>query len=214
MNKIYTVGHSTHPIEFFFNILKKSQINAIVDVRSVPYSQFSDQYNKNNLQSFLKTNSIYYIPMGDQLGARYEDDSLLFDDGKVSFEKVANTKKFIDGIKRINDGITKGFNIALMCSEKNPLECHRFSLISHFLDEHGYDVDHILPDRIIAHKLLDEKLFDYYKSKRKLTFEIDKILSLHSIQNDLFDDASKSDLYLNLNKLVAFNPHKKEEKVE
>lgn len=214
MSKIYTIGHSTHPIDLFLGVLKNSKINVIVDVRSVPYSQFADQYNKENLKSFLKKSSIYYIPMGNLLGARYEDNSLLFDDGKVNFEKVTKTKSFNDGIKRINDGLRKGYNIALMCSEKNPLECHRFSLISHFLDEQGYDVEHILPDKIIAHKVLDDKLFEYFKSKRKITFEIDKILNLHAIQNDLFDNTNKNDLYLTLNKMVAYNPYPKEECAE
>lgn len=214
MRKIYTVGHSTHPLDLFHSILKRSQINVVIDVRSVPYSQFANQYNKDNLEPFLKENSIYYIPMGNLLGARYEDRSLLFDDGKVCFDKVTKTKIFNDGIKRINDGLCKGYIIALMCSEKNPLECHRFSLISHFLDEHGYDVDHILPDKIISHRLLDEKLFEYFKSKRKTTFEIEKILNLCETQNDLFDGTSKSDLYLALNKLIAYNQHSKEERTE
>ena len=183
----------------------------IVDVRSIPYSQFSDQYNLENLRSFLKDNSIYYIHMGDLLGARYEDDELLFDDGKVNFEKVSQTKSFKEGIKRINEGLVKGFKIAIMCSEKNPVECHRFSLISHFLDEHGYIVEHILPDRNIAHKILDEKLFEYFKNNKKITFEIDKILSLHGVQEELFDNTKKSDLYLALNKFVAYNPYSKEE---
>jgi len=149
--------------------------------------------------------------MGNLLGARYNDNSLLSDDGKVSFNKVIKTKSFNEGIKRINDGLHKGYNIALMCSEKNPLECHRFSLISHFLNEHGYDVEHILSDKIIAHKVLDDKLFEYFKSKRKITFEIEKIINFHATQNDLFDNTSKSDLYLILNKMVAYNPYLKEE---
>jgi len=212
MKKIYTIGHSTHPIDLFISILRNSQIDVVVDVRSIPYSQFADQFNKDNLKFILKTNNIYYIPMGDLLGARYEDNSLLFEDGKVSFEKVAKTKKFNDGIKRINDGLSKGYNIALMCSEKNPLECHRFSLISHFLDEHGYLVEHILPNKVIAHKILDEKLFEYFKSKRKITFKIDKILNSHGFQKDLFDNSNKNDLYLTLNKLVAYNHFLKEER--
>lgn len=209
MSKIYTIGHSTHPADLFISILINSKIDVVVDVRSVPYSQFADQYNMDNLKSFLRKHSIYYIPMGNLLGARYEDNSLLFDDGKVSFDKVIKTESFNDGIERINDGLLKGYNIALMCSEKNPLECHRFSLISHFLDEQGHDVRHILPDKIIAHRVLDEKLFEYFKSKRKITFEIEKILKLYATQSSLFNNTSKSDLYLYINKLVAYTPNSK-----
>jgi uncharacterized protein (DUF488 family) len=213
-NKIFTIGHSTHQIDTFLQILKKNHINVVIDVRSIPYSRFANQYNKDNLKSFLKSNDIFYIPMGDLLGARHEDDSLLFNDGKVNFQKVVSTNKFNDGIKRINEGLNKGYTIVLMCSEKNPLECHRFSLISHFLDEHGYDVNHILPEGLIPHKLLDKKLFDYFESKRKLTFEIDKLLNLHSTQFDLFNTTNKEDVYIVLNKLVAFNPYSKTEHAE
>lgn len=211
MSQIYTIGHSTHPVDLFLSILRNSRIDVVVDVRSVPYSQFAVQYNKDNLKSFLKKNDIYYIPMGNLLGARYEDKSLLFDDGKVSFERVTKTKNFQSGIDRIDDGIKKGYNIILMCSEKNPLECHRFSLISHFLHEHGYDVEHILPDRIIAHRVLDEKLFEYFKAKKKISLEMERVLNLHAVQNELFDNISKSDLYLALNKLVAYSPHTRKE---
>ncbi len=54
MDKIYTIGHSTHPIDQFLGILKNSRINVVVDVRSVPYSQFANQYNIDMLKSFLK----------------------------------------------------------------------------------------------------------------------------------------------------------------
>lgn len=54
MNKLYTIGHSTHTFDLFINILKNNQIDVVVDVRSIPYSQFADQYNKDNLKLFLK----------------------------------------------------------------------------------------------------------------------------------------------------------------
>ncbi|QTA83676.1 DUF488 [Desulfonema limicola] len=207
MNKLYTIGHSTHTFDLFINILKNNQIDVVVDVRSIPYSQFADQYNKDNLKLFLKKNGIYYISMGNLLGARYEDKSLLTDDGKVDFEKVVETKLFQEGICRVTDGIRKGYNITLMCSEKNPLECHRFSLISRFLDEQGFDINHILPDKIIEHKILYDKLFNYFRLKSKISLEIEKILNLNAIQEFLFNDISKKDMYLALNKLVAYSPY-------
>jgi len=207
MNKIYTIGHSTHLVDKFYELLKRSGINVVVDVRSVPFSQFADQYNKDNLMLFLQRNNILYIHMGNLLGARYDDSSLLFSDGKVDFEKVVKTKEFIEGINRINEGLSKGYNIALMCSERNPLECHRFSMISYFLDSHGYDVQHILPEKVISHKLLEDKLFNFFKGSQKISLELDKILNMTATQKSLFFNPSKSDLYLCLNKMVAFNPY-------
>jgi hypothetical protein len=64
--------------------------------------------------------------MGNLLGARYDDKNLLFDNGKVNFKKVQETKNFQDGITRLEKGIEKGYNISLMCSEKEAFDCHRF----------------------------------------------------------------------------------------
>ena len=61
MNTIYTIGHSIYEIEDFVKLLKQSQINTIVDVRSTPYSKFAPQYNRETLKEYLKQNSICYI---------------------------------------------------------------------------------------------------------------------------------------------------------
>lgn len=207
MNQLFTIGHSTHSIDLFIRFLKRNQIDVVIDVRSVPYSRVAEQYNKESLNISLKNNGLYYLPMGNQLGARYEDERLLFTDRKVDFNKVMATTRFQDGIKRIHTGIEKGHVMALMCSELNPLECHRFSLIARVLDSQGYSIGHILPNSIIAHKELENKLLEYFKDKRKLELKIEKILSFNSSQPKLFDanTAAKSDLYLNLNKRIAYS---------
>ncbi len=102
MNKIFTIGHSTDSIDFFFCLLMNNGVDTVVDVRSVPYSRYASQFNKDSLSVFLKNKNINYIPMGNQLGARYEDKELLFADGKVDFSKVVKTKLFQSGIMRIH----------------------------------------------------------------------------------------------------------------
>lgn len=165
MKELYTVGHSIYEIEDFIKLLQNNNINTIVDVRSTPYSKFAPQYNKELLKQYLKQNAICYIFMGDTLGARYEDKGLLFDDGKVNFKKVQETKNFQDGIVRLERGIEKGYNISLMCSEKEAFDCHRFGLISEFLSKISINVNHIYPDKIVPHKELEEKLLRKYEKK-------------------------------------------------
>ena len=131
--QIKTIGHGAHSPEFFMRILKKFEINALVDVRSVPYSKFASAFNKENLNAFLAQNKIRYIYMGDLLGARYEDENLLDEDGIVDFNKVFLRPNFLKGIDRLLDGAAKGFNICLMCAELHPISCHRFGMISQFL---------------------------------------------------------------------------------
>ncbi len=208
MSKIFTIGHSTNTIESFIEYLKNYQINTIVDVRSIPYSRFASQFNKKQLSASLKKVNILYIPMGNNLGARYEENELLFEDGKVNFSKVVATDQFQEGIYRIKTGIEKGYKIALMCSEKNPIECHRFSLISSYLYKKGYDIDHIIGKDIFNHKLLQDKLLDYYKEYQKISTDINRIINFRFKQMSLFDtdNINVNTLYLKLNKLVGYNP--------
>ncbi len=208
MRKIFTIGHSTNTIESFIEYLKNYQINTIVDVRSIPYSRFASQFNKEQLSASLKKVNILYIPMGNNLGARYEEDELLFEDGKVNFSKVVATNQFQEGVYRIKTGIEKNYKIALMCSEKNPIECHRFSLISSYLYKKGYNINHIIGNDIFNHKLLQDKLLDYYKEYQKISTDMNRIINFRFQQMSLFDtdNINVNTLYLKLNKLVGYNP--------
>ena len=98
MKTIYTIGHSTHTLDEFHRMLVKNKIDVLVDIRSIPFSKFANWFNKNSLKEFLKSKGIYYIFMGENLGARWQDKNLIFDDGKVNFDKVRATQKFQDGI--------------------------------------------------------------------------------------------------------------------
>lgn len=208
MNSIFTIGHSTGTIEDFIRYLKRYQIDTIVDVRSVPYSRFANQFNKEQLSDFLIKEKIFYIPMGKNLGARYEESVLLFEDGKVDFSKVITTDRFQEGIYKVETGIKKGYKIALMCSEKNPIECHRFSLISSCLHKKGYDINHIIGEDIFGHKLIQDKLLDYYKEYHKISTDFNKIIKHHCRQDSLFDtdNIDENTLYFKLNRLVGYNP--------
>ena len=141
----YTIGHSNHPIEKFLELLEKYKINVVVDARSVPYSKYAPQFNKKNINQELKNSGIDYIFMGDLIGAKIEDSQYL-KDGKVDLEKLRSKPSFKSGIKRLIEGIEKQFIIAVMCSEKDPLKCHRFHSISKELKLAEIDIKHILED--------------------------------------------------------------------
>jgi len=160
---IFTIGHSSHPIEYFLELLKTHGIDTVIDVRSVPASNYNPQFNKQNLLSYLKQNYINYMHFGKEFGARQEDESILDDEGIVNFELFRKTYRFQQGIERIENGILKGYSIALMCSEANPLECHRFSMISVYLEEIGITVKHILKNKSIKlHKELETELLKLF----------------------------------------------------
>jgi len=163
---IFTIGHSNHDIDFFLELLQSQEINCVVDVRSTPASKYNPQFNQKPLDAFLKNNGITYMHFGQEFGARQTDEKLLDENGCVNFAWFRKTKAFQDGVERIDIGLEKGFKIALMCSEGNPLECHRFSMISGYLEEIGISVQHILKDKsLLSNQGLEEQLLKKFKKK-------------------------------------------------
>ncbi len=141
---VYTVGHSNQTMEAFTALLIQSGVSAIADVRSVPYSRYNPQFNREALERSLRDHGISYVYLGKELGARSDDPSC-YKDGQVQFPMVARTPLFRLGIDRVILGSTQ-YRIALMCAEKDPLNCHRSLLVSRDLNDRGVDVVHILSD--------------------------------------------------------------------
>ena len=142
---IFTIGHSTHPQERFIGLLERHGITAVCDVRSKPYSRMNPQFNREDLSKTLALRGIEYRFLGKELGARSEDPSC-YEGTKVRYARLAETHLFKDGLKRIFRGLREGFQIALMCAEKEPLDCHRTILIGPQLTALGISVQHIHAD--------------------------------------------------------------------
>ena len=145
-NQCFTIGYGDFPIDRFVGILQNVGIDTIIDVRSVPYSRFNPHFNRENLDKSLKEKDIHYQFMGDRIGGRYTDPGLLFLNGNVNYRKVRDSEPFHEGISQLLSIIASGKKIALMCAEKEPECCHRFSLISPVLQAKGISVIHIRPD--------------------------------------------------------------------
>ncbi|MCX6239098.1 MAG: DUF488 domain-containing protein [Bacteroidia bacterium] len=178
-NLVYTIGHSNHPIDYFRELLEVHSVNCVIDVRSLPASAYNPQFNKDSLSNYLKYNNITYLHFGSEFGARQTEKDLLDDFGKVDFDKVRKTNTFLLGVERLKEGLSKGFAISLMCSEADPFECHRFSLISYYLVRNGFVVRHILKDKsIIENSELEKRLLKKYDKKiPKPTLFDTKVLS-------------------------------------
>lgn len=141
MNVILTIGHSNHSVERFLELLKLHGIGAVADVRSVPASRFTPQFNKEALRRSLNNAGIRYVFLGKELGARSSDPTCYIN-GKVQYSLLARSVKFGSGIDRLIDGASRG-RVAVMCTEQEPLECHRTVLVSRVLVERGKQVAHI-----------------------------------------------------------------------
>jgi uncharacterized protein (DUF488 family) len=75
MIRLYTIGHGNHPIHKFIALLNDNSIQLLVDVRSMPYSRYNPQYNRENLEHTLATANprIDYFYAGTSLGGRPQD---------------------------------------------------------------------------------------------------------------------------------------------
>ena len=142
---IFTIGHSSHSLEDFLALLSRHHVTAVADVRSAPWSRFNPHFSRNALSAVLKARGIRYVYLGRELGGRPDDPALYDEAGQVDYEQVAQTDVFRDGIARVVGGAAD-HRIALMCAEKEPLDCHRTHLVARALDAEGVEVAHILAD--------------------------------------------------------------------
>ncbi|WP_075207424.1 DUF488 family protein [Archangium violaceum] len=175
---IMTIGHSTHPAEHLMGLLTQHGVTAVADVRSSPYSRLNPQFNREALHAALKVRKIAYVFLGRELGARSEDPNC-YDAGKVQYGRLAQTPEFNQGIARVLKGLER-YNIALLCSERDPLYCHRTILVSRVLERLGVEVKHIHGDgRLEKHQDAMRRLLglvglpphDFFRSAEQLLDE-------------------------------------------
>jgi uncharacterized protein (DUF488 family) len=141
---VFTIGHSTHPQERFIALLRLHGITAVCDVRSAPYSRVNPQFNREDLRVALHSSGIRYVFLGKELGARSKDPAC-YDRGRVLYERLALTDMFRRGLGRVQEGMKK-YRLALMCAEKEPLQCHRAILVARHLVALGVEIRHIHAD--------------------------------------------------------------------
>ncbi len=141
---IFTIGHSTHPVDVFIRLLRQHGVTAVADVRSAPYSRHNPQFNREPLEASLRQHAIQYVFLGRELGARSDDPSC-YVNGRVQYARLAAASAFQRGLDRVMQG-AKLHRIALLCAEKEPLECHRTLLVAQELVVRDVEVIHILPD--------------------------------------------------------------------
>lgn len=202
---VYTVGHSNHEIGYFHELLLAHNINCIIDVRSVPASTYTPQFNKENLRKYLLAHNIQYLHFGEEFGARRTDDDCIDENGQIDFQKVCQTAKFLKGVERLKKGLAKNFNISLMCSEAEPIECHRFALISRYLEDSGFNVWHILKDKSIKNqKEVEKEMIEEYMYKGKIPTPLANNGQFALFEDDVSDEERRNKAYLLKNKEIGY----------
>lgn len=170
--KLLTIGHSNHSLDKFVRLLENNGVMTLVDVRTTPYSRYTPEFNKENLESALARRGIRYVHAGKYLGGRpsdqdcYKSRQLPTDDAdylhEVDYTEIMIRPWFVQAVNRLLE-LAEEQTTAIMCSEENPAECHRHHLIARYLiDEH--------PELVVQHIRGDGTVF----SARSIRMSVDK----------------------------------------
>ena len=177
MSTIFTVGHSTLTIEALQDRLAAHGVQAVADVRTSPYSQRLSWFNRESLSASLNQVDVSYVFLGDELGGRPSGRGLMGPDGRALYREMAKTTKFRQGIKRLLDGSDR-MKICLLCSEQDPMKCHRALLVARQLSLEGVPVIHILGSgQTETHGEFERRLLDTTNMAPELTRSDEEILN-------------------------------------
>ena len=143
---IFTIGHSTHPIEEFLDLLRNHQIQVVADVRRFPGSRRHPQFGQENLSSALRQNGIDYVhfpELGGRRKARPDSQNTAWRvEAFRGYADYMQTDEFNNGMKRLLD-IAHAKRTCIMCAEALWWQCHR-GLIADWLKAKGHEVIHML----------------------------------------------------------------------
>jgi uncharacterized protein (DUF488 family) len=145
---VFTVGHSTLPIERFTALLAAYGIERLADVRTVPRSRHNPQFNADALAESLRVAGIEYVPMQALGGLRRpQKDSINGGWRNTNFRGYADymqTDAFEDALETLIE-LSREKRVAIMCAEAVPWRCHR-SLVADALSARGIPVVEILSE--------------------------------------------------------------------
>ena len=149
VGEILTVGHSTHPIESFVELLRGARVEAIADVRRFPGSRRNPQFGAEALAASLAEAGIAYEQFGDALGGRRRSkqprpDSPWRNASFAAYAEYMESDEFAAGLDRL-EALAREQRTAPMCAEAQWFRCHR-RLIADALVKRGWRVMHLWPD--------------------------------------------------------------------
>lgn len=146
---VWTVGHSNHGMPEFLALLQPVGIQAVADVRSDPDRVYREHFKQAPLRGALAEAGIDYVFLGAELGGRPRAASHFDDEGRARYDLMAAEPVFGQGLARLRVG-AQSLRVAVMCSEANPLECHRRLLVGRALSLDGVEVLHIRSDGCVV----------------------------------------------------------------
>ena len=185
--EIFAIGHSNYPYDKLINMIKKYDINCVVDIIETPYYK----YNKEAFNESLRNSGFLYIYMGKEFGAKRTNKDVYTQEGYADFEKVAKEDIFLNGIERLKKGCQMGYRIVLLGAMQEPIRCHRSILVGKVLNKEGFDVKYIMHEGNLAYQEdIEESLLDKYFSDRK-QLSIDNLLGSALTREEMIQEGYK-----------------------
>lgn len=135
MKTIYTIGHSTHPIQLFLDMLESFDVKVVADIRSFPRSRWMPHFNQKALAASLESTGIRYIHYPELGGKEAYEGPPKFSERLAAGELAASIASLTS--------IAEKEALAYMCSEGDWRICHRANL-STYLQEACWNVQHIM----------------------------------------------------------------------
>ncbi len=144
---VHTVGHSNRTIEALLELLAAARVGVLVDVRARPRSRRNPQFNEPALRDALARASVGYRRAGGALGGMRPSrtdspHAALAGSGLQSYADHMESEAFEDGAGKL-ERLAAAADVAIMCAEREPLDCHR-SLIADWLVLRGARVVHLI----------------------------------------------------------------------
>ena len=143
---VWTIGHSTRPIDAFLELLTAHGVEAIADVRRYPGSRRHPQFGREALQLSLERGGFGYrwIPrLGGRRAPRKDSKNTQWRSAAFrGYADYTETEEFATGLAELLDLATLK-RTAIMCAELLWWQCHRM-IVSDVLRARGIEVLHIM----------------------------------------------------------------------
>jgi uncharacterized protein (DUF488 family) len=176
LKRLFTIGHSNHPLDRFLTLLSQHRIVALADIRRFPGSRKHPHFNQKTLATALQDSGVEYHWF-EALGGRrrkQQGESAnigLRNEGFRNYADYMLTEEFQEGVADLLR-VAKQKRTALMCAEGLFWQCHR-RLVSDFLLANGLTVQHIMPNGKLHRHTLTE---DGKMAEGKVTYPGENLL--------------------------------------
>jgi len=145
LTTVYTIGHGRAPFAAVAEVLAGHGVATLVDVRSHPYSRHAPEFSRPVLEGLAATSGFGYRWMGDALGGRPDDPTLVDAGGALDEAALRRSPRFRAGLTDLA-ALAVGGAVALLCAEEDPGHCHRSRVVAPALEEMGLQVVHLRHD--------------------------------------------------------------------